>query len=157
RIISMSNLLSGIGLPGAILSLVALSIPAKAAMPAHPGMINYVEGNASINGQPITAKDVGTAELNENQVLSTGAGKAEVLLTPGVFLRVGDNSVVRMISAHLTDTNVGLLRGEAMVEVGDVLKENHIGVLVNGATITLEKNGLYDFNIGLPNVRVYDG
>ena len=39
------------------------------------------------------------AELNTGDVLDTAQGKAEILLTPGVFLRVGDNSEVRMGNA----------------------------------------------------------
>src|SRR3981189_1108908 len=131
----MLRLWHGVGVPAvAVLSLAALTIPAKAAIPPQPGGINYVEGKASVDGRPIATKDAGAVQLNPNQVLATGPGKVEVLLTPGVILRVGDNSAVRMISARLTDTTVELMQGSAMVEAGDLLKENHIAVLVDGAT-----------------------
>src|SRR5258706_15173780 len=86
RRIKMLHLWRGVGVPAvAVLSLAALTIPSKGAIPAQPGVINYVEGNASIDGQPISAKDAGAALLNPNQILATGPGKVEVLLTPGVF------------------------------------------------------------------------
>jgi hypothetical protein len=95
--------------------------------------------------------------LEPNQVLSSDHGKAEILLTPGVFLRTGDNSAVRMISPELTDTQVELLNGEAMVEVTQLFKGNDITVLDQGATTLLEKTGLYEFKAAPPEVAVYEG
>src|SRR5258708_12401912 len=74
------------------------------AIPARPGMINYIEGKALIGGQPVTSKDVGRAELDPNQTIKTGLGKAEILLTPGVFLPIGAHSELRMVSPVLTTT-----------------------------------------------------
>jgi FecR protein len=141
----------------AVLTLAVLSIPARAAIPPAPGVVNYIEGAASIDGQPITSKDIGRAEVKQNQSLATGQGKVEMLLTPGVVLRLGPNSQMRMVSPNLTDTRVELLRGTAMVEATDLHKENNIRVLNHGATTTLVKNGLYDFDANTPRVRVYDG
>ena len=89
-----------------------LSLPAWGAdtdsrqRTAMPGTLNYVEGQASIGNQTLTSNEVGTANLQDGQVLETGNGKAEILLTPGVYLRVGSNSAVKMVSSNLTDTQV---------------------------------------------------
>ena len=148
-----------IGLIGiaAVLSLATLSIPATAAIPPRPGVVNYVEGNANIDGRRITFKDVGSTALDANQFLTTAQGKAEILLTPGVFLRLNDNSQVRMVSTGLTNTSVELLRGEALVEADTLFKDNHIAILERGSTTTLAKNGLYSFNADLARVAVYEG
>jgi len=69
---------------------------------AMPGTLNYVEGEASMNGEGLNAKSVGVADLQNGEVLETGNGKAEILLTPGVYLRLGSNSSVKMISTNLT-------------------------------------------------------
>jgi hypothetical protein len=61
------------------------------------GTLNYVEGQASIGDQALNSKSIGTVELQAGQSLVTEKGKAEVLLTPGVFLRIGNNSFVKMI------------------------------------------------------------
>jgi len=87
-----------------------------------PGTLNYVEGQASIGNQTLTSDEVGTANLQDGQVLETGNGKAEILLTPGVYLRVGSNSAVKMVSSNLTDTQVALRQGEAMLEVDQIYK-----------------------------------
>src|SRR5579862_8166574 len=69
--------------------------------PARPGSINYVEGKASVGTQVLGPSSPGSIELEKGQTLTTEDGKVEVLLTPGVFLRVADNSAVRMVSPEL--------------------------------------------------------
>src|SRR5512135_3919659 len=91
---------------------VALSVAAYGAV-ARPGTINYTEGQVTIDGRTIGAKQLGSTELAPGRVLETGSGKAEMLLTPGVFLRLGDHSAVRMVSPSLTDTRVEMVRGRA--------------------------------------------
>ena len=76
----------------------------------YPGAINYVEGRATLNGEPLAADAVGSAVVGPNQAVSTTDGYVEVLLTPGAFLRIGHNSEARFISAGLTGVNVELTR-----------------------------------------------
>jgi hypothetical protein len=126
-------------------------------IPAHPGMLNYVEGQANIDGRPVTNQSVGNADVQQGQVIETSQGKVEILLTPGVFLRLGDHSAVRMVNPGLVNTQVELLRGEALVEATDIYKDNHIQILNHGVTTTLDKNGLYSFKADQPQVAVYAG
>ena len=139
----------------AIFSVLAFADDASHT--ATPGTLNYVEGNVSVGSQVLSSKSIGSAELQSGQSLSTEKGKAEILLTPGVFLRVGDNTTVRMISPSLTDTEIGLDKGHAMVEVAEIHPENDILIDVNGVKARLEKTGLYDFNLNQDQLRVFDG
>ena len=141
----------------AIFALGAVSAFAQSGTSVIPGTLNYVEGSVSLNGQALTSQSIGKATVGENQVLSTAQGKAEILLTPGVFLRLGDNSAARMLSPNLTDTRVAVLNGEATVEVTELFKENHLQIGVGGTMTTLLKQGLYEFNADHPQLAVYDG
>src|ERR1700687_5007356 len=85
------------------------------ARQAIPGTVNYVEGAVYLNGSQLNAKDAGNATLQPGQEITTGNGKAEILLTPGVFLRLDDNSAVKMVSPDLTLTEVELEKGRAGV------------------------------------------
>jgi hypothetical protein len=124
---------------------------------AYPGTLNYVEGQVSIGSQPVDSKSIGTAQLGAGQTITTQLGKAEVLLTPGVFLRVGDSSEVKMIAPNLTDTEVAIQKGEATVEVTDIHSENHLIVDEGNASARLEKKGFYDFAADQGVVRVFSG
>jgi len=125
--------------------------------PARPGSINYVEGQASIGNEPVSPNSVGSLELDKGQSVTTQAGKVEILLTPGVFLRVAENSTVKMISPGLANTVVELDKGRAMVEVLDIHKENNIQIDQNDVSTKLLKNGLYDFDADHEQIRVFKG
>ena len=124
---------------------------------AMPGTLNYVEGQASIGDQTLGSNSVGTATLQNGDVLQTGNGKAEILLTPGVYLRVGSNSEVKMDSNSLLNTEVTVDQGEAMVEVDQIYHENNLRVSQPGADTKITKAGLYDFDAANGDVRVFDG
>ncbi len=121
------------------------AMPQAYTISARPGVINYIEGSVSRNDSRISSKTVGRTFLATNDTLSTDKGKAEVLLTPGVFLRVGADSEIRMVSPSLTKTVVEVTKGEAFVEAAELTKDNDIQVLDHGATTRLLKPGLYKF------------
>lgn len=152
----------------AITALAALFAPALLAMntqnapmsnPAAPGTLNYVEGSAQLNGQPVTQNSVGSpaATLQAGQVLSTTNSRAEILLTPGIFLRLGHNSTVKMISPDLTDTAVAVERGRADVEVDQLFQQNRIHILLDHVPVQLVKTGIYEFNANRNTVMVFNG
>jgi hypothetical protein len=124
--------------------------------PAQPGTLNYVEGQASIDSTPLNPNSVGTV-IQAGQTISTQNGKAELLLTPGVFLRVDSNSAVRMDSPDLVNTVLTVQRGRAIVEAGQILPANNIVINENGASVKLDKKGLYEFDANQNAVRVFDG
>jgi hypothetical protein len=128
-----------------------------AALPARPGSINYFEGQASIGNRALTRNSIGSVELEPGQTLITTNGKAEVLLTPGVFMRVGRNSSVQLVTAGLTDTQVQINKGRAMIEAGEIRSRGQVRVSLDGATVALAKHGLYDFDADRAQVRVFDG
>jgi hypothetical protein len=147
-------------LQGFLLAAV-LSAPAwgneTSAKSAVPGTLNYVEGQASIGDQALNSKSIGNAELHPGESLVTEKGKAEVLLTPGVFLRIGNNSSVKLISPSIADTEIEVDQGHAMIEVAEIQPENSLHVDEDGTATKLLKTGLYDFNRNQRELRVFDG
>jgi hypothetical protein len=140
-----------------LLLLAAFGVRAFAESTVRPGTINYVEGSADLGGQPLPFSSVGSAAIAPGQTLETKQGKAEVLLTPGIFLRLGENSAVQMISPDLTKTTVALRRGQAMVEVDQIYKQNDIEVIVGGVSTQLLQPGLYAFDASQNRLSVFGG
>lgn len=110
-----------------------------------------------MDGQAVTSQQVGNVTLQAGQELTTANGKAEVLLTPGVFLRVDDNSTVKMISPDLANTQVAVEQGRAGIEVDDLMKENDLQIVDAGVTTRLQKTGYYEFDANSPQVMVFKG
>ncbi|MBV9500057.1 MAG: hypothetical protein JO138_11850 [Acidobacteriaceae bacterium] len=69
-----------------------------------------------------------------------------MLLTPGAFLRIGHNSEVVMQSLSLTNVQMQVVHGSAMVEVADLVKGTTMQVNMNSGTAQIEKRGLYGFD-----------
>src|SRR5262249_28848180 len=110
----------------------ASAFAAPDARSALPGTVNYIEGQVNLGSDTLNADSIGSAMLEPNQTLETGNGKAEILLPPGVFLRVDENSVVRMISPSITNTEVQLEQGRAMVEVAEIHDQNRLRIDTGG-------------------------
>jgi hypothetical protein len=152
---SMMIALLALGLMGS--PLFAAADQARPAEQAHPGTVNYVEGAAYLEGTQLKSGDVGTTSLDAGQVLTTEKGKAEILLTPGVFLRLDDNSAVKMISPDLTLTQVELQKGRVGIEVDEIHEQNNLQIIDAGVTTRLDKRGYYEFDANKPAAMVFTG
>lgn len=140
-----------------ILAVAAGSVAALAqsVISARAGLIHYVEGQVYLGDEPIESKFGNFPEVKENGQLRTGEGRAEVLLSPGVFLRLGENSSFRMITNRLIDTRLEFLSGSAIVEAEDL--PYAITVVDKDITVKIVKKGLYRFDSSPATVHVFDG
>ena len=144
-------------LSGFLLATVLTAPAWGAPATALPGTLNYIEGQANMGDQKLTTKSIGSVELQPGQSLSTETGKVEILLTPGSFLRIGDNSAVTMVSSSLTNTQADLTKGQATVEVAEIHRYNLLRIGEDGTITRLQKNGLYAFDADHGQVRVLKG
>jgi hypothetical protein len=146
-----------------LLAAAAVSAPAQMVVSAHSGTVHYYEGDVSIDGVQVNSRPGHFEELKEQSVLRTARGRAEVLLTPGVFLRVGENSAVRMLDNRLVSTRVEIVSGGATVETdaqpGDngKYKNPAVTVIFKSYEIELVKDGLLEINTDPAQVRVFKG
>jgi hypothetical protein len=127
------------------------------AISARSGMIHYAEGRVLVDGQLVEPKATEFPEVKIDQVLATEEGRAEVLLTPGVFLRLSEDSSFRMISNRLSDTSFEVVSGDVLIEVMELLKDNSITVQFKDLTARVSKRGLYRLDADKGTVRVFDG
>ena len=130
---------------------------AQSVISARSGVIHYIEGDVTIDGTPVHPKFAEYPDVKSGQVLATEEGRAEVLLTPGAFLRVTENSSVRMLSNALADTRLEVVSGSVLIEVAELLDKNAIAIDAAGAHMTLAKKGLYRIDANPALLRVYDG
>jgi hypothetical protein len=141
----------------ALLGMGMICAPAFSANAARPGAVNYIEGTAYLDGRQLNNQDVDSAELDAGQVLTTSDGKAEVLLAPGIFLRLDDYSAVRMIPPDVTQTQVEIEQGRAAVEVDQIFPQNQVQIVDGGVTTQVVKPGYYEFDATHPEAMVFKG
>ena len=145
---------------------LAIFLPLSASLPAmaqqvigaKSGVIHYVEGDVFAADQKIETK-LGAKfnELKPEQVLRAEEGRAEILLNPGVTLRLSESSSVKMINNKLSDTRLELLSGSALIEVAEMSDGNAMSLSYNDHTISFTKNALVRIGSEPAMVKVYQG
>jgi uncharacterized membrane protein YgcG len=130
---------------------------AQEVISAQSGLVHHIEGDVMMDGQFLHLSFAKFPIVPEGKSLATKQGKAEILLTPGVFLRMLDSSSIQMISGTLLNARVEVTSGSALVEVAEIAKENSVAVRMGDSDTALLKAGLYLFDANAKRIRVYDG
>jgi hypothetical protein len=129
--------------PLLLVSFASAHLSAQAVVSTHSGIVNYAEGSAFLDDSPVNPKFGTFPSITEGSTLRTEKGRAEVLLTPGVFLRIDENSAIRMISSVLSNTRVEFLHGAAIIDSNDATSGNPCVLVYKTFQIRFPKPGVY--------------
>ena len=156
------NTITTLGLAAALalpaVSLAQGTAAADAKFVAGPGTVNYLQGQVAVNGTTVTANQAGQVRAQVGQLISTGNGKAEIGIAEGVFVRLGPNSVLRMVAEDPANAEVALERGKADVQVLEQLhRTGEIVIDAKGEGLQLLKPGVYAVDANLGTAKVFDG
>src|SRR5438876_8052717 len=67
----------------------AVPLLAQPVIGAKSGIVNYIEGKVFLADKVLELQPAQFPEVKENTGMRTEEGRAEILLTPGVVLRIG--------------------------------------------------------------------
>ncbi|HXP89017.1 MAG TPA: FecR domain-containing protein [Bryobacteraceae bacterium] len=139
--------------------LIALAFPANAqsVISAHSGVIHFFEGSVYLGDRPLASQLGKFSTVPPGAELRTEEGRAEVLLTPGVFLRIGERSAIRMVNNDLSDTRVELLAGSAIVDASEPSSDTSVTILYQGWNVRVIEQGVYRIDSEPPRVWVTQG
>jgi hypothetical protein len=123
----------------------------KFVISAKAGGINAITGGASVHskGESDWQQLMITDDLAAgDRVRTSSDGRVEILLNPGSYLRVGGNSEIELSDNTLTNLEVRLLRGTAIVEAtgADGLELN-INISTPHTKLAIVRQGLYRLNV----------
>ena len=105
---------------------------------AQAGLVNYVEGPANVQLHQ---------QVPAGIPIQTGPqGHAEILLNPGSFLRLGENSTVVLDSIELTQIAIRVMNGAALIESAEIDKQAPIRVTMGNLKTLIISPGLYRFS-----------
>jgi hypothetical protein len=141
----------------ALTALSGIAAFAQSVLSTHSGVLHVSEGAVFANDQPVDQKYGTFPDIKEKSILRTEAGRAEILLTPGVFLRIGENSAVKMIDNRLSDTRVELLKGSAVIECDDPMKENSVTMISGDFQVHIRKSSVLEMIADPAAVKVFHG
>ena len=137
--------------------LLAAGLSAQNAISARAGLVNVADGDVFLAGKAVEPKPAEIIQIGRGELMKTGEGRAEVLLTPGSFLRMTEQSEFSLDRTDLEDVCLTLNRGTILIEVAELLDGNMITVKMDDAEVRLSKSGLYRFSSDPMTVRVYAG
>jgi len=143
-----------------LMAMTAAVSSAQSITSAHSGLLHYFDGSVSIDGKPVEYKVGKFSEIKENSVLSTGQGRAEILLTPGVYLRVGENTSIKMLDNRLLSTRVEFLSGSMILESDDPMasvKDPAVTVVYKDYQLQPMKFGIFEMTSDPAQMKVYRG
>jgi hypothetical protein len=121
------------------------------------GTINYIRGQVSVDGQSLKLTPLKFLSLKEGQVLRTSAGRAEVLLGPGVVLRLGEHGTLRMLDTRLESAEVELQQGTSLVEVVEMPNASDVHVVLGPTRTGFKGMGLHRFEADSHELEVFGG
>ncbi len=148
---------------GVICVLVFLAVASSAQSPysGRAGLIFHVEGKAQVVGEsePISS-DKRLRHLEAGEHLRTQEGRVEVVLAPGLILRVGENTEFEMVRAHLSEITVRMISGSAILHVVSSAHSGSLSVLSGDKVVKFQKLGVYRLNVPAPKslgLKVFGG
>src|SRR5262245_2338837 len=113
------------------------------------GMVNRTQGKVLIarkeakdeseNGQASN----GTQMHDGDKLRTESRSYAEVLLNPGSYLRLNELTEISTLNTSLTEIRVELIKGSAIIEIGEVDKKYPIEMLTPDGSIFIKKDGLH--------------
>ena len=133
----------------------------KYLISAKAGGVNYTEGTVAIvrkNGRSGVLLKGDELEIGDR--VSTGDdGRAEILLNPGSYMRIGANSAFELKTTSLDDLKIRIDSGTAMFEV---FADNDfvVSIVSSKARMTLVESGVYRVDVqrdGSAKISVWDG
>lgn len=131
---------------------------AQNVVSAKAGLVHYAEGDVLVAGKPVEKKIALFTTMKPGEVLATSEGRAEVLLGPGSFLRLGENTQVKLVNNELSDVRVQLLQGSVILESAETEKDNKTTILFKDTAFSPRKDGVYSLDAAPDlKVRVWQG
>jgi hypothetical protein len=140
-------------------AVIALALPVRAqsVISTHSGVIHFFEGTVYLGNEPLETHLGKFQVIPQGGELRTEQGRAEVLLTPGVFLRLGQQSAIRMVANALADTQVELENGSAIVDSGESNAGTSVTVMYKEWRVHFLQKGVYRIDSDPPRVWVRRG
>ena len=150
----------------ALLSLASIAVNAQHLISSKAGFVNRSEGKVFIlrADSEDGAKgrvSLGTQMRDGDRIFTEADGFAEILLSPGSYLRLNENSEVRVLSTSLTQIRFEVVKGAAIAEVASateqvstINKNSPLEIVTPHGSVSIAKDGLYRFDLVDTNTLV---
>jgi hypothetical protein len=144
------------GLWLAILILAGVT-GAQTLVSVKSGVVQFIYGDVFLEGKRLQFPADRNILMDNEQLLNTKNGMAEVLLSPAAYLRLGKDSSVRLQNNELDRTQLDLEKGSVLIEVVTEIEGNRTLIRIAGSNVEIDQSGLYRLDADPGELRVYRG
>ena len=137
--------------------LVLAMTMGQSVISVRAGIVNYWDGAVYIDGQPAMKRFGTFPSLRDGSDLFTQEGRAELQLGPDVFVRLGTNSAVRMVSSSLADTQVRITNGSVIFDSGNAPTPGTVTLLAGDAKLRIDVPTRLRVDLDPPQLLVSKG
>jgi hypothetical protein len=139
------------------ITLLTLPVQAQAVISTHSGIVYFFEGSVYLGDQVLQQHPGKFFSVPPGAELHTAEGRAEVLLTPGVFVRIDARSAIRMVANELSDTRVELLAGSALVDSAEPNSGTSVTLIYKNWSVRFLEQGVYRIDTDPPRLSILQG
>ena len=137
--------------------LAGVPLGAQTVVPSRAGLVYYFEGRVALNDHVLQREFGEFPQMKKGDLFLTGRGRAEILLAPDVFLRLGQGASMRLVSDKVMHATVDLVTGTAILETASLRKTQMVVVKCGDATVSISKRGLYHLETNPARLEVFKG
>jgi hypothetical protein len=141
----------------AVVAVLTLPADGQSVISARSGIVHFFEGAVYLDNQPLESRPGKFSSVPQGAALHTAEGRAEVLLTPSVFLRMGESSTIRILSNELSNTRVELLAGSAVVDAAEPVSGQSVTLIYKDWSIHFLEEGVYRIDSNPARLWVFQG
>jgi hypothetical protein len=127
----------------AAVALLTLRSDGQSVISTHSGVVHFLQGAVYLGDQPLEFHPGKFSSVPKGGELRTGDGRAELLLTPNVFVRIGQRTAIRMVDNELAHTRVELLSGSAVVDSAGPISGTSVTLIYRNWEIGFLEQGIY--------------
>jgi len=141
----------------AVVTVLTPPADGQSVISTRSGIVHFFEGAVYLGDQPLESHPGKFLSVPEGAELRTAEGRAEVLLTPDVFVRIGERTTIRMVANKLSDTRVELLAGSAVVDSAEPSSGTSVTLIYRNWNVRFFEQGVYRIDSDPPRLWVLQG
>jgi len=141
----------------AVVTVLTPPVDGQSVISTRSGIVHFFEGAVYLGAQPLESHPGKFSNVPEGAELRTAEGRAEVLLTSDVFVRIGERTTIRMIANKLSDTRVELLAGSAVVDSAEPSSGTSVRLIYRNWNVRFFERGVYRIDSDPPRLWVLQG
>ena len=126
------------------MSSLALMLMMQYLISTKAGLVNFVQGNVNVA--------VGDVAPAGTPIKTGGGALAEILLNPGSFMRMAENSEVVIDKAELSEIALTVMNGAVVIEASEIYPEYPVKVTTGNLSVLIVQSGVYKFDNGKATV-----